>query len=147
MSLRDLKYYSIHLQHMTSDISFRYIYMHFISGFFQPGFLFLCIHRAEANGNTNSPLLCEKKNHQNKTTTEKPTKVRKVRALAQVRAPRFLLNYNWAKGIKKFREIKCPVGRWRSSVPNEIVPHSPGIYTSFLHSGQLCQDKSTLQSS
>lgn len=52
--------------------------MHFISGFFQPGFLFLCIHRAEANGNTNSPLFCEKKNTKTKQQQKNPQRLERL---------------------------------------------------------------------
>jgi len=61
---------------MTSE---RYVCMHFISGFFQPVFLFLCIHRVEGKGNANSLPFYEKKPQtifsQNPKTIKNPQRV------------------------------------------------------------------------
>lgn len=123
MSLRDLKCYSICLQHITSE---SYVCTHFISGFFLPSFLFLCINRAGAEGNSNSLLSNEKpmKKIPKLKTKPKPQETTKVGALTQVRESRFLLNCNWAKRTKMSGKYEYPAGRWRSGIPNGIVPRS-----------------------
>lgn len=68
MSLKDSACYSIHLHHMRAE---RHLCMHFISGFFLPGFLFLCTHRAEDNGNANLPGF-EKNKHPKKQKNMNP---------------------------------------------------------------------------